>query len=141
MRLIFLIGAGVAIALAVRVEQRLSSSTSPSSTAPLDPQAVAARPVNSSGDRTASAPSAAAAESSTPGAAAAAAAAPADADPLTALPPEDAEWVLEEVARTEQARALSAQEQRELTAQLASVRMHAVLERTEPMAVEPEGAR
>lgn len=59
-------------------------------------------------------------------------------DALTTLPPEDAEWVLDAVARAEQARELSVEERRELTAQLVSVRMHAVLERTEPLAVAPE---
>jgi hypothetical protein len=54
------------------------------------------------------------------------------------LPPEDAEWVLDAVARTGQARELSAEQRRELTAQLVSVRTHAVLERTEPLAVAPQ---
>lgn len=57
---------------------------------------------------------------------------------LAALPPEDVEWVLDAVARTESVRQLSAPEREALIAQLSSVRMHAVLERTEPMAVEPE---
>jgi hypothetical protein len=64
--------------------------------------------------------------------------APSVPDALTTLPPEDAEWVLDAVARAEQARELSVEERRELTAQLVSVRMHAVLERTEPLAVAPE---
>lgn len=57
---------------------------------------------------------------------------------LAGLPPEDAEWVLDAVARTESARALSEQDREALIAQLSLVRRHAVLERTEPMAVEPE---
>lgn len=57
---------------------------------------------------------------------------------LAALPPEDVEWVLDAVARTESARELSEQDREALIAQLSSVRMHAVLERTEPMAVAPE---
>jgi hypothetical protein len=57
---------------------------------------------------------------------------------LAGLPPEDAEWVLDAVARTESARALSERDREALIAQLSLVRRHAVLERTEPMAVEPE---
>lgn len=57
---------------------------------------------------------------------------------LAALPPEDVEWVLDAVARTESVRQLSEPEREALIAQLSSVRMHAVLERTEPMAVAPE---
>lgn len=66
------------------------------------------------------------------------AAAPGEEGGLAALPPEDVEWVLDAVARTESVRQLSAPEREALIAQLSSVRMHAVLERTEPMAVEPE---
>jgi hypothetical protein len=61
----------------------------------------------------------------------------ADPDPLEPLLPEDAEWVLDAIARTESVRALSNEERRALTAQLVSVRMHAVLERTEPLATDP----
>jgi hypothetical protein len=74
---------------------------------------------------------------------AAASAAPAaspEPDPLASLPPEDAEWVLDLVGRAEQVRALDPEERRELIAQLVSVRTHAVLERTEPLATPPEGA-
>lgn len=66
------------------------------------------------------------------------AAAPGEEAGLAALPPEDVEWVLEAVARTESVRQLSEPERAALIAQLSSVRMHAVLERTEPMAVAPE---
>lgn len=58
----------------------------------------------------------------------------APSDPLEALLPEDAEWVLDAVARAESVRTLSHEERRELVAQLASIRMHDVLERTEPLA-------
>lgn len=57
---------------------------------------------------------------------------------LAVLPPEDVEWVLDAVARTESVRELSEGDREALIAQLASVRRFAVLERTEPMAVEPE---
>ena len=59
---------------------------------------------------------------------------------LAVLPPEDADWVLGEVARTQQVRALGETERSELIAQLASIRMFTVLEREEPLALPEERA-
>jgi hypothetical protein len=58
------------------------------------------------------------------------------ADPLAQLAAEDAEWVLDRVARTESARALDDEERRRLVAQLVSIRMHDIIERTEPLVGE-----
>ena len=60
-------------------------------------------------------------------------------DMLSSLPPEDVEWVLDEVARHQQVRAVDDQALVQLVSQLASVRQHAVLERTEPMMPRDHG--
>lgn len=62
------------------------------------------------------------------------------AEALAPLPPEDAEWVLDEAERYRAARAMDDQAMAELVAQLASVRMHDVIERTEPMMPRDPGA-
>lgn len=59
-------------------------------------------------------------------------------DPLTTLPPEDIEWVLDHVERTESVRELDEAQRARLIAQLVSVRMHDVIERTEPYVAEVE---
>lgn len=62
------------------------------------------------------------------------------ADALAPLPIEDAEWVLDEAARYQAAREMKEGEVEALIAQLASVRMHDVIERTEPMMPRDQGA-
>jgi hypothetical protein len=57
-------------------------------------------------------------------------------DPLAQLAAEDAEWVLDRVARTESARVLEDDERHRLVTQLVSIRMHDIIERTEPLVSE-----
>ena len=57
---------------------------------------------------------------------------PAPVEPLATLPPEDADWVLDHVERAESVRVLDDAQRARLIAQLISVRMHDVAERTEP---------
>lgn len=105
------------------------ASGPPAPRAPLAPLPVAASPA-------AALPAPAAPASAASGAPSSAA----DAA-LAALPPEDAEWVLDEAARYEAARSLGAADREALISQLASARTHVVLERTEPWLTEPEEGR
>ena len=88
-------------------------------------------------DRASDRPSAARLAAATPAIEAAPAEAAEAEDPeldaLAGLPPEDVEWVLDRVERTQSVRALSAAERLQLMSELASIRMFAVLERTEAM--------
>lgn len=61
-----------------------------------------------------------------------------DVAAVAGLPPEDIDWVLAEVTRTETVRQLSDAERSQLIAELASTRMFTVLEREAPMEWQPE---
>jgi hypothetical protein len=63
-----------------------------------------------------------------------------EAAALATLPPEDVQWVLDEVARTEAVRAMTEPERLQLLTQLASIRMFTVLERQDPMSPAQEEA-
>lgn len=62
----------------------------------------------------------------------------ADVAAVAGLPPEDIDWVLAEVTRTQTVRELGAAERSQLIAELASIRMFTVLEREAPLEQQPE---
>ena len=57
---------------------------------------------------------------------------------LAGLQPEDVEWVLDRVERTQSVRTLTDAERLQLMSELASIRMFTVLERTEEMSPREE---
>ena len=57
---------------------------------------------------------------------------------LAGLQPEDVEWVLDRLERAQSVRVLTEQERMQLMSELASIRMFAVLERTEDMTPREE---